>query len=269
MINETQQIEKLTELNDDLENYFRNTIIPQLYVDGNLILRKFTPPAMKQFNLSTGDIGKSIIDIIDNFRLPTIIENIHQVITSNEIFEKELQTTDLRWYQMNLIPYIIKKKNQTDGVIMTFVEITMRIKDLEEQEKLIAKHENLLHTISHDIRSPIGNLMLTMDLFKNNLFEDQKQHFSLIETAKKSLMKMRNVIDELTEDLRKQKDKHASEQELSDFQGVLEDVKLSISHHIADSGAVIRSKIGVQKLAIPRSKLRSLIYNLLSNAIKY
>ncbi|MGZ5133536.1 MAG: response regulator, partial [Flavitalea sp.] len=35
-----------------LENYFTNTIIPQLFVDADLILRKFTPPAMKQFRLS-------------------------------------------------------------------------------------------------------------------------------------------------------------------------------------------------------------------------
>ncbi|MEI9942688.1 MAG: PAS domain-containing protein [Chitinophagaceae bacterium] len=44
-------IEDLIEHNDELENYFRNTIIPQLFIDANLLLRKFTPPAMKQFDL--------------------------------------------------------------------------------------------------------------------------------------------------------------------------------------------------------------------------
>jgi two-component system phosphate regulon sensor histidine kinase PhoR len=39
-----QQIEKLIKLNDELENYFRNTIIPQLFVDVDLTLRKFTTP---------------------------------------------------------------------------------------------------------------------------------------------------------------------------------------------------------------------------------
>jgi len=52
MLNTHQQIEKLIEINDELENYFRNTIIPQLFVDADLILQKFTPPAMKQFSLS-------------------------------------------------------------------------------------------------------------------------------------------------------------------------------------------------------------------------
>lgn len=48
MQSKSEQISTLIELNDELENYFRNTIIPQLFVDAQLILRKFTPPAMKQ-----------------------------------------------------------------------------------------------------------------------------------------------------------------------------------------------------------------------------
>src|SRR5687767_8703844 len=135
MLTENPPKKSLIELNDELENYFRNTIIPQLFIDANLILQKFTPPAMKQFSLSPDDVGKSISDIKDNFRFPTIIDNIQEVIDSSEILEKEIQTTDLRWYQMNIIPYVERKDNKANGVIMTFVEITMRINDLKDLEK--------------------------------------------------------------------------------------------------------------------------------------
>src|SRR5947208_2847539 len=87
-------------LNIDLENYFSNTIIPQLFIDKDGLLRKFTPPAMKQFNLSSADIGKPVGELADNIRFPGILENISQVMQSQEILEKEIQTTDLRWYQM-------------------------------------------------------------------------------------------------------------------------------------------------------------------------
>lgn len=50
---------------------------------------------MKHFNLSLDDVGKSIHDIINNLRFPSIIENIQHVIDSAEILEKEIQTTDL------------------------------------------------------------------------------------------------------------------------------------------------------------------------------
>jgi two-component system phosphate regulon sensor histidine kinase PhoR len=84
-MNKNQQLNSLIELNDELENYFRNTIIPQLFVDADLVLRKFTPPAMKQFKLAETDIGKSISDVKENFRFPTFVENIQQVIDTGAI----------------------------------------------------------------------------------------------------------------------------------------------------------------------------------------
>lgn len=262
------QIAKLTKLNDELENYFRNTIIPQLFVDADLILRKFTPSAMKQFKLSDADIGKSIADIEDNFRLPTIIENILEVITNKEIFEKELQTTDSKWYQMNIIPYVVKKTNRTNGVVITFVDITGRIKDMEDQLKLIREHETLLDTISHDLRLPLGNLKTSISFLTDNSYSNNEEYLSILDISERSIIKMQEVIEELT-NIRKQKYEHKPVNEQLEFESLLQDVRLSLAHHITESGAVIKSKIDVPHLTFERSKLRSLLYNLLSNAIKY
>ena len=179
MRDQKHKIQELKEHNDELENYFRNTIIPQLYVDGQLKLQKFTPPAMKQFTLSASDVGKHIDDIKDNFRFSTIVEDIELVMKGNEILEKEIQTTDMRWYEMNIIPYVRIKDNKTDGVIITFVEITTRIKDLNELEKLVADHEILLDTISHDIKNPLANLVMAIELFKN-VPPNNKSEFNLL-----------------------------------------------------------------------------------------
>ena len=98
---------------ENLENYFENTIIPQLYVDAGMVLRKFTPPAMKQFALCHSDIGKSMHEVVDNIRYATLIENITEVINTGVILEKEVQTTDKRWFQMNILPYIVRKEKKT------------------------------------------------------------------------------------------------------------------------------------------------------------
>lgn len=262
------EIKKLLELNDELENYFRNTIIPQLFVDSDLLLQKFTPPAMKQFCLSASDVGRSIVDIRDNFRFPTIVDNIQQVIKSNEILEKEVQTTDYRWYQMNIIPYVVRRNNKTNGVIITFVEITMRIKDLKEQEKLISDHETLLDTISHDIKAPLSNLAGVIDLFKNVSRENPQEFRSLFEILEMSITNMRNVINELT-DNRKEEHKYKAEEELLNFENILEDVRLTINEDIIESGAIINSEINASEITFCRRKLRSIIYNLINNAIKY
>jgi len=268
MFGTNQQIQELIDHNDLLENYFRNTIIPQLFVDGELRLQKFTPPAMKQFNLSAGDVGRPINDIKDNFRFPSIIDNIQHVIENNEILEKEIQTTDLRWYQMNIIPYVKMRDNKTDGVIITFVEITMRIKDLKEQEKLIADHEILLDTISHDIKNPLANLVMAIELFKNVSPNDEGEFKSLLKIVDSSLTKMNKLIIELTE-VRKEEHKYKTEEELLNFEHILEDVRLTLSDNIIAANAIITSEINFSEITFSRRKIRSIVYNLINNAIKF
>jgi len=261
-------IDHLIEQNDELENYFRNTIIPQLFVDGNFILRKFTPPAMKQFNLVSGDLGKSIHDIHDNFRFPSIIENIQAVIDSNEVLEKEIQTSDMRWYQMNIIPYIKQYDNRASGVIITFVEITFRIKDLKEQEKLISDHETLLDTLSHDIKNPLAILVMAIDQFKNVSPEDEQAFKNLLRIVDTALTKMHKIINELTE-VRKEEHKYKAVEEILNFEHVLEDVCLTLKENIIESGAIIKSEVNVSEIFFSRRKLRSIVYNLINNAIKF
>lgn len=268
MLNKDQKIKKLIKLNDELENYFRNTIIPQLFVDSDLILRKFTPPAMKQFTLKAEDVGKPILDIKDNFRFPTIVEDIGQVIDSKEILEKEIQTTDYRWYQMNIIPYIITKTKKTNGVIITFVEITARIKDLKNQEMLVSDHETLLDTISHDIKTPLTSLLLTLDELKKVSTNNTKSFLMLFGILEKSIKKMQGIISELT-NVRKLKTQNQAEEELLDFDNILEDVRLTLAGTIMHSGAKITSEINVSEILYSRRKLRSIIYNLVNNAIKF
>lgn len=268
MSDKNHQIQELIENNDELENYFRNTIIPQLYVDGALILRKFTPPAMKQFTLSSSDVGRPISEIKDNFRFPSIEDNILEVIKSKEILEKEIQTTDLRWYQMNIIPYVKIKDNKTDGVIITFVEITMRIKDLNEQEKLVAEHEILLDTISHDIKNPLANLVLAIELFKDVSPHDENEFETLLKIVDGALIKMHKLIIELTE-VRKEEYKYKAEKELLNFEHILEDVRLTLSDNIIAANAIITSEINISEIIFFRRKLRTIIYNLINNAIKF
>lgn len=263
-----EQVAELRQLNEDLENYFSNTIIPQLFVDADLRLRKFTPPAMKQFVLKEEYIGLPLDDIKENFRYPNIINNISTVISTGKMLEKEIQTTDMRWYQMNILPYITRKDNQTNGVIITFVDITARIEDLKEQEKLIVEHELLLDQIAHDIKSPLAGLYLTCDLIKI-LPENKSPKFKLmIENLERGLVNIKKVIYDLTES-RWAEQKYQAAEELLDLPHILEDVRLALAPKIIASNAKISADIKVSEISFVRRKLRSVLYNLLSNAIKY
>lgn len=268
MNHHNKELQELNEHNEVLQNYFSNTIIPQMYVDGELILQKFTPPAMKQFNLSDSDIGKSLNTIVDNFRFPTIIDNIQEVIESKEILEKEIQTTDLRWYQMNILPYVKMKDNRTDGVIITFVEITMRIKDLKALDELIVENALLLDTISHDLRTPLANLSMLIEMLKSVHPNDEEEFTSIHKMVDSALLSMQNLVSELTK-VRKEEFELHNHAELVDIEHVLEDVRLSLKENIVKTHARITTDIVVSEFRFTRRKLRTVLYNLINNAIKF
>ena len=269
MQNKSQQIESLIELNDELENYFNNTIIPQLFVDANLVLRKFTPPAMKHFKLKDEFIGRPLEEVEENFRYHSISDNIKVVIDTEKILEKEIQTTDFRWYQMNILPYIIRKENKTNGVIITFIDITSRIRDLKEQEKLLSEHELLLDTVAHDLKNPINGLGLTTELLRR-LHEKRNMEKLpvLLNNIENSLDSMKKVIGDLMDSRWKEHSKVATE-ELIDLESIVEDVRLILAPQIQESQASITVNLEWSEVTFVRRKLRSIVYNLLSNAIKY
>jgi two-component system phosphate regulon sensor histidine kinase PhoR len=223
---------------------------------------------MKQFRLRPDDVGKPIAEIKDNFRFPAIMDDITHVIESNEILEKEIQTTDYRWFQMNIIPYVVGHTKKTNGVIMTFVEITARIKDLKNHETLISEYETLLATISHDIKTPLTSLLLTVNQLKNIPDTKSKPFLMMFGVLENSIRKMQGIIHELT-DTEKLRNKLQGEEELLDFENILEDGRLTLAGTIMQSGAKITSEINVSELFYSRRKLRSVIYNLVNNAIKF
>jgi two-component system phosphate regulon sensor histidine kinase PhoR len=169
---------------------------------------------------------------------------------------------------MNIIPYVKIKDNKTDGVIMTFVDITMRIKDLKEQESLLADYEILLDTISHDIKNPLSNLVLAIDLFKRVSPNDEQKFKSLLKIVDSALSKMHTVIKELTEE-RKSAYKYKTEEELLNFEHILEDVRLALNDNISGAQAIIKSEIKASEITFSRRKLRTVLYNLINNAIKF
>ena len=262
-------VTELDDLNEDLENYFANTIIPQLYVDGNLILRKFTPPAMKQFTLTQADINKNIQDVTDNIRYLTLIENINEVISTGEILEKEVQTTDKRWFQMNILPYKIRKENRTNGVIITFVDITKRIAILHELEQLNAEHDTLLYTLTHDIRQPLSTIVLLADELTDAYNNKDKEHFTTsIEILTRASKNMKALLKEFTSHVHVES-VIPNEDERVNIEDIFNDVILALRNDIYNNGIDIKTQFDTSEIVFSRKNLRSIVFNLLSNAIKY
>lgn len=93
-------IDQLTDLNDDLNNYFRSNINGQLFVDRELLLKRYSPGAVKHINIREGDIGRPLSNITNNIRFETLIADIKKVINDEEPITREAEATDGRVYQV-------------------------------------------------------------------------------------------------------------------------------------------------------------------------
>ncbi|WP_245583677.1 sensor histidine kinase [Salinimicrobium xinjiangense] len=260
---------QLRKLDFDLANYFSNTIIPQLLVDADLILRIFTPPAMKQFSLSYDHVGSSIHDIKDNIRYPTFVENIEEVIATGENLEKEIQTTDGLWYQMNIVPYIEHEEEITNGVIITFIDITKRLNAIKELEKLNAQHETLMFALSHDIRQPISAITLLAETltqaYKNH---DLQQFDKWIKNLRQFSKGLASLVDDFITDNGNMSKEEPRELRLN-IQEICADVLTALKYEIKLHRIEVIKNFQTSEIIFPKNSLRSVVYNLVHNAIKY
>lgn len=133
------RIREISELNDDLNNYFRSTDIGQIFLDSKLMIRKYTPPVAAIINLIETDIGRPITHISNNLRYPGLFEDINQVLQTSQPVHKIIELYDNTWYQMKLLPYLREGKH-IDGVVMMFVDITaIKNAQAEASEELKAR----------------------------------------------------------------------------------------------------------------------------------
>jgi two-component system CheB/CheR fusion protein len=116
------KIKELAELNDDLNNYFRNSDIGQILVDRNFIIRKFSPSVTRMVNLIPSDIHRSLVDITVRFKEVDLVGEIGKVIRTGMPVEQEI-TIDDNFYLLRLNPYERHDK-KIDGVVINFVDVS-------------------------------------------------------------------------------------------------------------------------------------------------
>jgi two-component system CheB/CheR fusion protein len=117
-------IADLSNLNDDLNNYFRSNINGQLFVDPDILLKKFSPGAIKHINIQDSDIGRPLSNITTNIKFETLIDDIKQVVRTGEIVMKEVESTEGKIYQVMTSPYLRKIDDKIYGAIITFYDIS-------------------------------------------------------------------------------------------------------------------------------------------------
>ena len=138
------KVEETDKINDYLTNLIASTDIATVFVDRSMRIKWFTPRATEIFSMLPVDTGRSLLDITHCLNYPDLPGDAAAVFDSLNMIEREVSSTDNRWYIARLLPYR-SSEDRIDGTVLTFIDITSRRaaeEDLrvgEERMRLVAE----------------------------------------------------------------------------------------------------------------------------------
>jgi len=263
---------ELVEINDDLNNYFRSNINGQLFIDNNLRLMKFSPAAVKHINLQDSDIGRPISHLSTNIKFDTIIEDTKQVLKNVVEICREIETTDGKWYQVMIIPYL-QSGEMPNGAIITFNNITeLKAAQRELHNKntsltrINADLDQFIHVASHDLLAPLGNIENSISLL-SDLQAGDSAHKDFLDIINTSLISFRSLIKDIAKIAKVESDIVGNEN--ANLNEILDNIEWSLKDKISHSGTTIVRSLELEDFVFSKKNLRSILFNLISNAIKF
>jgi two-component system CheB/CheR fusion protein len=145
----------LTRANNDMNNLLDGAGIGTVFVDHDLRILRFTPPATKIINLIQGDVGRPVGHIVSNLAgYDSLVEDARTVLTTLVPKEVEVHSLAGAWYAMRILPYRTLE-NMIEGAVITFTDIT-------ESKRIKAAHTHLAEAVVATLREPL--LVLDADL---------------------------------------------------------------------------------------------------------
>ena len=130
------KFENVSRAHSDLQNLITATDVGTLFLDTALQIRRFTPRIYDLFNITVSDEGRPITDFTHRLKYGRLAEDANRILADLGSLEHEVETESGRWYLMRIRPYRTVH-DKIDGVIVTFVDVTVRRKaeaDLRESE---------------------------------------------------------------------------------------------------------------------------------------
>ncbi len=143
------KIAQLTELTNDMDNLLASTDTGTIFLDEDLLIRKFTPQVADSFDLMPHDLGRSIETFTNNMEHPELIPDLRQVLATGKRIEREVRDARGRSFFLRILPY--RAKGGTSGAVITFVEIS----GLKAAEDALYNERYLLNSLLRSVPDAI------------------------------------------------------------------------------------------------------------------
>lgn len=252
-----------------------------ILLNKNLEVVSFNQVAGESFQRETGlNLTEGILplEFLNDIQKELAKHHLDMALTGEKTF-LELQfgekTESPNWYHINVFP-VVQEKGETLGIILDTENITNRKHAEFEKEKMTSEIvqrnkelEQFAYIVSHNLRSPVANMMGISYLLKDHSSLNRQELQKCLDGILASMKQIDEVIIDLNYIVQK-KMQVRENMEIINLDSLVSSVKELIG--VPDDDSRIRittdfSEIG--QIYTIKSYLHSIFYNLISNSIKY
>lgn len=142
--------DELSQSANDMKNLLDATEIAIVFLDNDLLIKRFTPPVGRIISLLPSDVGRPLAHFTSSLRHENLVRDVQQVLDRLTSIETSIQTTKGEWFTMRILPYR-SLDNYISGVVITFTDITA-LKLLEARLQEAARYTN---SLADSVREPL------------------------------------------------------------------------------------------------------------------
>jgi two-component system, chemotaxis family, CheB/CheR fusion protein len=119
------KVDELGHSNSDMHNLMDATAIATIFLDRDLKITRYTPSAVKLFNLIPTDVGRPLSDLTTQLDYHALTEDARRVLDRLIPLEREVSEANGCWYLVRARPYRTLD-DRIAGIVLTFVDVTER-----------------------------------------------------------------------------------------------------------------------------------------------
>ena len=119
-----EKILEITQANSDLDEVLGLSKIGIIFLDENMLIRRYTAAASKYVNLVASDINRPLHHISKNISYDEMLKDVSDVFTSGESIERDIVLPNKRVLSVTINPYKYSEAPNESGVAITFADVS-------------------------------------------------------------------------------------------------------------------------------------------------
>ena len=156
-------------------------------------------------------------------------------------------------------------------ILLVFVITFFLVRYMENQMRLAQLRNNLIATVSHELKTPLSSMRVLVDTLLEGRYQDQNQTREYLELISKENLRLSRLIDNFLTFSRMERNKKAFDFQDAEPGEIIREAVEAMREKFGSTGAEIHLEIAddLPRILADRDAMITALVNLLDNACKY